>query len=128
MEQRTQHGGLALKTRPKPPAEPPAAESRRSQPSSEPPPPGGQLVAVREAVRNFLVSECQAREVRVTKIGPLPGEGGWGAEAEFLMPDLAIKMLGLPLNQEVLEREFCAVELDNVLSVRSYEFGVAAER
>lgn len=123
MEPTTAQQAVATKARPKPPVEP-AAEPRR------PPKPAlvGNLAAAREAVQCFLTNECQAREVRITKISPLPGDGGWDAEAEILVPDLAIKMLGLPLSQEVLAREYCTVELDPVLSVRSYELGSSGER
>ena len=77
---------------------------------------------VSEAVRTFLVSEFQAREVRVTKIAALPGsEAGWEAEAEILVPDLAIMTLGLTLTQEVLELRTYAVQLDQSLTIRSYE-------
>ena len=80
------------------------------------------LTTVSEAVRTFLVSEFQAREVRVTKIAALPGsEAGWEAEAEILVPDLAIMTLGLTLTQEVLELRTHAVQLDQSLTIRSYE-------
>jgi len=127
MDQRSADG-VVFKARPKPPAAAPAAPPALPQPGPKAPSSRGQLVAAREAVRNFLMSECQVREVRITKISPLPGEGGWDAAAEILVPDLTIKMLGLPLSQEVLEREFCTVELDPVLSVRSYELGAADQR
>lgn len=82
----------------------------------------GNLAAVRQSVRDFLVSELQAREVRVTKITPMPdGSDAWYAEAEMLTPALGVNALGVPLNQEVLEREQCAVELDAGLVVVSYE-------
>jgi hypothetical protein len=80
------------------------------------------LTSVGEAVRTFLVSEFQAREVRVTKIAALPGVGaGWEAEAEILVPDLAIMTLGLTLTQEVLELRTYAVQLDQSLTITSYE-------
>jgi hypothetical protein len=80
------------------------------------------LRAAQEAVRDFLVKQCQAREVRLTKIAPSAGDRqGWYAEAEILVPDLGIKTLGLELSQEVLEREFCAVDLDSEMNVKSYE-------
>lgn len=82
----------------------------------------GKLAAAREVVRGFLLDEFQAREVRITKISPAPGDPpGWYAEAEILVPDLGIKTLGLPLSQEVLERELCAVDLDGEMTVKSYE-------
>jgi hypothetical protein len=37
------------------------------------------------------------------------------------VPNLEVKMLGLPLTQEILERERYALELDADLAVRSYE-------
>ena len=43
-----------------------------------------------------------------------------GGEAEILVPNLEVKMLGLPLTQEVLEREHYALELEADLTVRSY--------
>jgi hypothetical protein len=80
------------------------------------------LALAREVVRRCLLKEFAAREVRMTKIGPSAGEApGWYAEAEILVPDLGIKTLGLPLTQEVLERELCAVDLDADMAVRSYE-------
>ena len=80
------------------------------------------LLAAAEAVRHFLASELRAREVSVTKIivADVP-ETGWEAEAEILVPDLAIKTLGLPLTQEVLERRRYAVQLDQAFAVRGYE-------
>ena len=98
---------------------PPAARSARGL---HKPACGGLLGAVRESVRDFLLNDLQAREVRVTKITPLP-EGGdsWYAEAEMLMPALGARTLGVPLSQEVLEREQCAVELDADMVVISYE-------
>jgi hypothetical protein len=80
------------------------------------------LAAVSEAVRIFLTSEFQARELRVTRLAALAGpDAGWEAEAEILVPDLAIKTLGLPLTQEVLERRRYAVQLDRSLAVMGYE-------
>jgi hypothetical protein len=74
------------------------------------------------AVRAFLAGEFQAREVRVTRIAAVTDpEAGWEAEAEILVPDLAIKTLGLPLTQEVLECRRYAVQLDRLLAVRGYE-------
>jgi hypothetical protein len=80
------------------------------------------LAAVSDAVRFFLTEEFQAREIRVTRIAALPKpDGGWEAEAEILVPDLAIKTLGLALTQEVLERRRYAVLLDETLAVRGYD-------
>jgi hypothetical protein len=80
------------------------------------------LTAVSDAVRAFLTGEFEAREVRVTRIAALGGsDAGWEAEAEILVPDLAIKTLGLPLTQEVLERRRYAVQLDRSLTVGGYE-------
>ncbi len=82
----------------------------------------GRLGAARAAVREFLRNEFKAREVRVTKIGPAAGDPqGWYVEAEILVPDLGIKTLGLPLTQEVLARELCALDLDGEMTVKSYE-------
>lgn len=82
---------------------------------------GGRISAARAAVQQFLSSELGAREIRITKIAPLDhGSVGWSAEAEILMPNLELKMLGLPLTQEVLELERYMVELETDLSVRSY--------
>ncbi len=46
---------------------------------------------------------------------------GWYAEAAILVPDLAIMTLGLPLSQEVFERELCAIDLDSAMTVKSCE-------
>jgi hypothetical protein len=84
--------------------------------------PIGKLSAARAAVQQFLSTELGAREVRITKIVPIDhGSEGWSAEAEILVPNLEVKMLGLPLTQEVLEREHYSLELDPDLTVRSYE-------
>ena len=84
-------------------------------------PPVGRISAARSAVREFLSTELGARETRITKIAPLNhGSEGWEAEAEILVPNLAVKMLNLPLTQEVFEIEHYAVELEVDLSVRSY--------
>lgn len=84
--------------------------------------PISRISAAREAVREFLSRELGARETRITKIAPLNhGSEGWEAEAEILVPNLEVKMLNLPLTQEVFEVEHYAVELEADLSVRSYE-------
>ncbi|MBI1867369.1 MAG: hypothetical protein HYS06_03605 [Methylocystis sp.] len=84
--------------------------------------PVGKVAAARAAVRQFLAAELEAREIRITKIAPTDHGGtGWTAEAEILAPNLEIKMLGLPLTQEVLERERYTLELEADLTVRSYE-------
>lgn len=83
--------------------------------------PISRVSAARAAVREFLSIELGAREVRITKIAPLShGSEGWEAEAEILVPNLEVKMLNLPLTQEVFEIEQYAVELETDLSVRSY--------
>ena len=84
--------------------------------------PIGGLSAARAAALKFLSSELGAREVRITKlISTDHGSRGWAAEAEILVPNLEVKMLGLPLTQEILEREHYALELDAELTVMSYE-------
>ena len=84
--------------------------------------PVGKLSAARAAVTTFLRTELGAREVRITKIAPIDhGADGWFAEAETLMPNLDVKMLGLPLTQEILEREYYSLELERDMTVRSYE-------
>ncbi|WP_152428451.1 hypothetical protein [Methyloferula stellata] len=81
----------------------------------------GGVSAARAAVQQFLATELGAREIRITKIAPQDhGLDGWAAEAEILVPNLEVKMLGLPLTQEVLECEHYAIELEPDLSVRSY--------
>jgi hypothetical protein len=98
--------------------EPPARRHR----AVTPPTVISKLHTAREAVRDFLVAEFQAREVRITKIGPSPGDPqGWYAEAEIMVPDFGIMTLGLPLSQEVLERELCAIDLDSEMTVKSCE-------
>ncbi len=93
-----------------------------SAPAPAAPAPIGKLSAARAAVHQFLSTELGAREVRITKIFPTNhGSEGWSAEAEILVPNLEVKMLGLPLTQEILEREHYALELEADLTVRSYE-------
>jgi hypothetical protein len=83
--------------------------------------PISKISAAREAVREFLSTELGARETRITRIAPLNhGSEGWEAEAEILVPNLEVKMLNLPLTQEVFELEHYTVELEADLSVRSY--------
>jgi hypothetical protein len=83
--------------------------------------PVSRISAARVAVLEFFSTELGAREVRITKIAPLShGADGWEAEAEILVPNLEVKMLNLPLTQEVLEIEEYAIELEADLSVRSY--------
>jgi hypothetical protein len=102
-----------LRDIPSRPEAPPPPRSRRS---------AARLSAVSDEVRNFLTQELQAQEVRLTRITPRPGgEAGWEAHAEILVPDLAIKTLGLPLTQQVLERRGYAVQLDPSLVVIGYE-------
>lgn len=101
------------------PKKPPAA--RRQQTLTKPAS-LGKLGDARLAVRDFLVREFKAREVRITKVAPsADNQQGWYAEAEILVPDLGIKTLGLRLSQEVLERELYAVDLDSEMTVKSYE-------
>ncbi len=91
-------------------------------PKPEPAPFVSKVSVARSAVREFLSTELGAREVRITKIVPVDhGSEGWIAEAEILVPNLEVKMLGLPLTQEVLEREHYSLELEADLTVRSYE-------
>ena len=83
--------------------------------------PAGRMSAARSAVREFLSTELGAREVRITKMAPSSHElEGWESEAEILVPNLEVKMLNLPLTQEVFEIEHYAVELAADLSIRSY--------
>ncbi len=83
--------------------------------------PISRISGAREAVREFLSRELGARETRITMIAPLNhGSEGWEAEAEILVPNLEVKMLDLPLTQEVFEIEHYAVELEADLSVKSY--------
>lgn len=96
------------------------APRKEKQPPRPAPSPVGKMVAARNAVRDFLAKDVQAREVRVTKLAPLE-DGGWVAEADVLVPDLGVKRLGLKLSQEVLECEFCTLVLDSNLGVTSYE-------
>jgi hypothetical protein len=94
---------------------PPSTESDRI------PTPIGRIAAARAALHDFFSTELGAREIRVTKIAPLGhGSEGWLAEAEILVPNLEVKMLGLPLTQEVLECEHYVVELEPDLTIRSY--------
>ena len=94
----------------------------RPEAGASQPAPVGRLSAARAAVQKFLSTELGAREVRITKIIPADhGSAGWSAEAEILVPNLEVKMLGLPLTQEILEREHYALELEADLTVRSYE-------
>jgi len=79
------------------------------------------LTQARIVLQQFLADALEARESRVIKIAPAePETAGWTAEAEVLVPNLEVRKLGLPLQQEVLTRERYAVELRPDLSVRSY--------
>ncbi|MDR3517848.1 MAG: hypothetical protein P4M00_18765 [Azospirillaceae bacterium] len=97
------------------------SKARQKAAPATPPAPSGKISGARAVVQEFFSTEFGAREIRVTRIAPL-GHGleGWVAEAEILVPNLELKTLGLPLTQEVLEREYYAVELDPDLSIRSY--------
>ena len=98
-----------------------AVEAPLAPPQKPAPAPIGKISAARAAVQQFLSTELGAREIRITKIAPLEhGAEGWLAEAEILVPNLEIKTLGLPLTQEILERELYSVELEMDLTVRSY--------
>jgi len=99
-------------------AEPPTRRNRAGGAAQ----PASKLHAAREAVQDFLVAEFQAREVRITKIGQSTQDpAGWYAEAEIMVPDFGIMSLGLPLSQEVLERELCAIDLDAEMTVKACE-------
>ncbi len=105
-------------TKPALPKELPEAGQRKAaKPAAN-----GKLGSARDAARAFLISEFDAREVQVTKVGPSPTDPqGWYVEAEIMVPDLGMKSLGLPLTQEVLERELCAIDLDSEMAVTSCE-------
>lgn len=93
------------------------------------PPPLSKLAAARKAIQDFLIEQFQACAVRITKIAPHPdGAAGWYAEAEMLVPDLGIRTLGLPLSQEVLEKEYCAVDLDTAMAIVKFEMLEPRER
>ena len=110
--QHTEHPRITIPEAPPPLLQPEPAPLSR---------PVSKISAARAAVREFLASELGAREIRITKIAPLDhGSEGWSAEAEILVPNLEVKMLNLPLTQEVLELEQYTVELEADLSVRSY--------
>ena len=101
--------------------EPKAPAAGRSHRRTEPPD-HGPLATARRAVREFLTSEFQARGIRVTRVCRSPeGADTWHVEAEILVPDLGIKTLGLPLSHEVLEKEYCTLELDPDMTIRSFE-------
>lgn len=118
MPPKTHMGSEQSSPNPAPP--PPAATAQKPKPAPAAPL-GGKLSGARAAVQQFLTNELGAKELRITKIAPIRhGDGGWSAEAEILVPNLEVKMLGLPLTQEVLERETYSVELDEDLTVRAY--------
>lgn len=118
MPPKTHIGSEQSSPNPAPP--PPAATAQKPKPAPAAPL-GGKLSGARAAVQQFLTNELGAKELRITKIAPIRhGDGGWSAEAEILVPNLEVKMLGLPLTQEVLERETYSVELDEDLTVRAY--------
>ncbi len=90
---------------------------RRGHPLADP-----NLMTARRAVQQFLTSEFEAREVRITKVSPASDGGdSWHVEAEVLVPNLDIKTLGLPLSQEVLEKEYCVIELAPDMTVKAFE-------
>ncbi len=106
--------GHPAKGAPPPPPQPRGRSARTAAASG--------LVAASDAVRAFFVNELQAHEVRITKIGASSAaDAVWEAEAEILVPDMAIMTLGLELTQEVLERQRYVVHLDRALAVTSYE-------
>ncbi len=110
------HQNAAPAKAPPPPLTPELESATATKPA-----PVGKISLARAAVQQFLSMELGAREIRITKIAPLDhGSEGLAAEAEILVPNLEVKMLGLPLTQEVLERERYLVELETDLSVRSY--------
>ncbi|MGB8278019.1 MAG: hypothetical protein WCF20_08860 [Methylovirgula sp.] len=83
----------------------------------------GAIAAAHDVIRHFLIAEFGAREIRITKMVPVSPDllRGWNVEAEMLVPDLAVRTLGLPLTQEVLEKQFCALILDPEMGVISFE-------
>ncbi|KAF2990124.1 hypothetical protein OGR47_11580 [Methylocystis sp. MJC1] len=119
MPPKSQHVGSEQHVSPNA-APPPPAAAPKAKPAPAAPI-GSKLSGARAAIQQFLTTELGARELRITKIAPIRhGDGGWSAEAEILVPNLEVKMLGLPLTQEVLERETYTVELDEDLTVRAY--------
>lgn len=120
MPPKSQHIGSEQQVSPSPAPPPPAPAAPKAKPAAAAPT-GSKLSGARAAIQQFLTTELGARELRITKIAPIRhGDGGWSAEAEILVPNLEVKMLGLPLTQEVLERETYTVELDEDLTVRAY--------
>ncbi len=83
----------------------------------------GAIAAAHDVIRHFLMAEFGATEIRISKMAPISSDPlrGWNVEAEMLVPDLAIRTLGLPLTQEVLEKQFCALTLDPEMGVTSFE-------
>lgn len=97
------------------------SKTTNAQPPPEKPEATG-LLAVSAAVHDFLVQEFGAKEVRVTKISPAPhGDPGWVAEAEILVPNLAIRALNLDLTQDVMERAGYELHVDATMAVTGFE-------
>jgi len=80
------------------------------------------IAAVSAAAHEFLVQEFGAKEVRIIKIAAAAhGGSGWVAEAEILVPNLAIRALNLDLSQEVLERVGYEVLIDATYAITGFE-------
>ncbi len=86
------------------------------------------IQTVGDAVREFLVHTVLARDVRVVGVSGDPERRTWRAEAEVLVPNLSVKSLGLPLTNEVLERQVYDIQLDENLNVTAYDWHEPTEQ
>jgi hypothetical protein len=76
---------------------------------------------VRDAISNFLKKMVDAKEVSVTKLVLLDSKKvTWEAEADVYVPNLTIRALGLPVQQEVLDCQTYLLRLDKQLNIVAY--------
>ncbi len=76
---------------------------------------------VRDAISNFLKKMVDAKEVSVPKLVLLDSKKvTWEAEADVYVPNLTIRALGLPVQQEVLDCQTYLLRLDKQLNIVAY--------
>ena len=77
----------------------------------------------RLAASRFLKKQPGVKYASITRLGRAAADKGcWEAEAEVYIPNTTIRMLGLRVRRQVLDRRLYVLRLDSELNVVSYEF------
>ncbi|MGD0089824.1 MAG: hypothetical protein ABSE73_07875 [Planctomycetota bacterium] len=82
----------------------------------------------RLAASRFLKRQPGVKYANIVRLAKAAvDKSSWQAEAEVYVPNTTIKMLGLPVRRQVLDRRLYVLTLDNELKVVSYELREMAE-